>query len=119
VCDPADHTATPVGQTCLWCGETVEAGDQGVVMPTIREGGASMEPLHLECHMRQVVGGVRHIEGRCLCCGGTEEPDPPGVTRREAARRAERAWLLKQRDLVNPTSRHPDRKSLVPKAIIS
>jgi hypothetical protein len=43
---------------------------------------------HPECAMRNIVGGVNHLRGRCVCCGGVDPPDPPGLSRREAARMA-------------------------------
>jgi hypothetical protein len=55
----------------------------------------TLEPHHLECQIRSLLGGVNHLEGRCTCCGGTQPPDPPDVTRREAAILAERAWRVR------------------------
>jgi hypothetical protein len=33
-----------------------------------------------------ILGGINHLNGDCTCHGGTQPPDPPGVTRRDAAR---------------------------------
>lgn len=44
--------------------------------------------FHTECAARMVIGGMNHLLGRCTCCGGTEPPDPPDLTKREAARNA-------------------------------
>jgi hypothetical protein len=104
---------TPVGVSCLHCEEPIEGGDSGHVMPymgarpeelvcAIGDDGV-LRPLergvyiaqHLECFLRGTFGGVNHIEGRCFCCGGDEDPDPPGLTRREAARAAVYAWERK------------------------
>lgn len=41
--------------------------------------------FHVECAARMVIGGMNHLLGRCTCCGGTEPPDPPGLSKREAA----------------------------------
>lgn len=35
-----------------------------------------------------VVGGLNQQFGRRFCCGGTEPPDPPSLSRRDAAREA-------------------------------
>lgn len=51
------------------------------------------QPLHRECAFRLLVGSLAHVEGRCSCyVPGADETDPPGMTRREAARAACRAW---------------------------
>lgn len=49
--------------------------------------------LHQECSMRMVIGGLNHLRGVCTCCGGTENPDPPGLSKRDAARFAMGFWL--------------------------
>lgn len=43
---------------------------------------------HFECEARMVIGGANHLLGRCTCCGGTESPDDPTLSRREQARTA-------------------------------
>lgn len=71
-------------ELCGFCGEPLGAeGDSGAV--------ANM-PSHEDCAIRAIVGGLNHLRGTCTCCGGTEPPDPPGLTRREAARLAVRYW---------------------------
>jgi hypothetical protein len=71
---------------CPNCDEPVESGP---LIPHFVEVGM-IEPRrwHWECWQRQVIGGVNHQRHACTCCGGTEPPDPPGMTRREAARAA-------------------------------
>lgn len=78
------HVETPVGRKCYWCEEVIEPGDTGFMQTTIRKEGATIEPVHLECQMRSVLGSVGHLNGKCPCYGGTEG-DPEGMTRREAA----------------------------------
>jgi hypothetical protein len=39
-----------------------------------------------------MIGGLNHLLGRCTCCGGTEPPDPPEMTPRQAALAAVAAW---------------------------
>lgn len=47
---------------------------------------------HYECSMRAIVGGLNHLKGKCICCGGTEPPDPPEMSSREAAKAAVQFW---------------------------
>lgn len=73
---------TPVGDLCLHCGEPVRLGEQGVMRLHLGVGRA---PVHRACDLRSVLGGVNHLRGSCSCVGGSDPPDPPGVSRREAA----------------------------------
>ena len=75
---------------CQLCDELILPGD--ALAPDIFNG----LPVHYECGLRAIVGGANHITHRCTCCGGTEPPDPPGLTRREAARAAQTAWEIDQ-----------------------
>ena len=78
---------TPVGALCGWCGEAIALGDDGEIIP--HQDGQTARDIahHRECRVRAIVGSVGHQLGKCSCFGGTEE-DPPGMTRREAARAA-------------------------------
>lgn len=70
---------------CTWCDEPVEIHERH---PN------SQQPFHYACFFRSVAGSVAHLEGRCSCCiVGAEEGDPPGMTKREAARAAFEAAL--------------------------
>lgn len=82
--DDEIQIATPVGERCLLCGEAIAESDIG----TINRAG---QVAHYECSMRGVVGSVGHQLKRCGCYGGTEE-DPPGMTRRQAAKAAVKLW---------------------------
>lgn len=102
----ADHIPTPVGSICLYCEEPIEEGDSGVTTPYIDAGtNVHMAAVHVECHLRQGLGGVNHIEGRCLCCGGDQDPDPPGLTAREAAIAAVAAFERREGVAVLPVKR--------------
>lgn len=83
ICDDVERAETPVGATCAHCGEAIKSDDDGILMP---------QAFHADCHIRRIVGGLNHQRGRCTCCGGTEPPDPPELSRREAARRAVAYW---------------------------
>ena len=106
LCDDGVRVATPVGVPCLHCDEPIEAGDRGAfshgAIPDAAyahvDGYGPMLPEHLECRLRQVVGSVGHQLGQCSCHGGTLE-DPPGMTRRQAARAA--AELFARRHTAN------------------
>lgn len=83
--EEAEECDLPQG-VCMYCDEPFEPGDSGFLY-------CNGPAVHLECGMRQVVGGVNHQLGLCTCCGGTLGTDPPGLTPREAARAA---WKLFQ-----------------------
>ncbi len=96
--DEATEVPVPVGETCLMCEETVEQGDSGIITPYMdARGGTRSSPIHLECHLRSIVGSVAHLEGRCSCVTGRAADDRTGGTRREDAR-AVLAWLQQHRD---------------------
>ena len=67
-------------RTCGRCGETIAPHDEAQFI--------SPGWFHHECAARMVIGGANHLLGRCTCCGGTEPPDDPALTKREAARTA-------------------------------
>jgi hypothetical protein len=83
--EESTHVSTPVGIPCAHCDEPIAEGDQGYLIPAFRTA-SEMEilPWHFECHMREVVGSVGHLQKKCHCFGGTES-DPPGMTKRQAA----------------------------------
>lgn len=78
------------GMLCGWCQEPIAAGDK--LAPF-----SGPTRMHFECGLRSVVGGLNHLNGECLCCGGKLMPDPEDFTRREAARMAAQAWLTRQK----------------------
>lgn len=67
---------------CFYCNEPV--------LPD--EALGAFDRVHRECELRAILGGVNHIRRLCTCYGGSAEPDPPGLTKRQAAREALRAW---------------------------
>jgi hypothetical protein len=88
----APHIPVPVGQQCGRCGEPITSNDSGLVIPLFGDPDQSEAFYHYECHLRSMVGGLNHQLGKCLCCGGTVPPDPPEMTRREAAKAAVQHW---------------------------
>lgn len=68
---------------CQWC-------DEPVTLLELRQSAdlnLSGQATHHECSLRSVIGSVGHQKRLCSCYGGDQE-DPPGLTRREAARAA-------------------------------
>lgn len=65
---------------CLFCDEPIIGTDRRYQY----ENGPW---AHWDCHIRSIMGSVGHLQGKCSCYGGAEG-DPPGMTRREAARAA-------------------------------
>jgi hypothetical protein len=91
VAEEWEPTETPVGSPCAWCEEIIVEGDQGIC-------SSNKVPHHKFCWFRVCFGGANHQMGRCTCCGGTEDSDPPHMTRREAATEAVRVWCVRQGD---------------------
>jgi hypothetical protein len=77
--------------TCAWCGEVILEGEA----TAIKLVGCDHR-FHRECMLRSIVGSVAHQTRRCSCYGGTED-DPPGLTKREAARKAFELFTLTHR----------------------
>jgi hypothetical protein len=73
-------------ETCPYCGEPIAPTDR--LAP-----GYLNARVHWECGLRAVIGGLNHLTARCTCCGGTDPPDPAGMTAREAARAAAEWWM--------------------------
>lgn len=97
ICVPEDRIPVPIGHPCAWCEELIEEIDEGV---TIRHLSAQPEhrPYHLDCHLRMIVGGANHQVGVCHCCGGTEPPDPPDLTKRQSAQVTVGMWRRKWKE---------------------
>lgn len=72
---------------CGHCGEVVKPGT-GNLIPHIAEAGPEERFYHVECSIRLVIGGANHLLSQCTCCGGTLDPDPAGLSKRDAARAA-------------------------------
>ena len=94
--DTSDITRidTPMDTMCAWCDERIDAQDYGYAIPLVRPIDAVMTQYrHHECFARCILGSVAHQNRRCSCfVPGSEEEDPPGMTRREAARAALKLW---------------------------
>ena len=73
---------------CEWCGELILPGEPVSPMLVTKMDGTRITQHH-ECGFRSIAGGANHILRICTCCGGTEPPDPPEMSVRDAAR-----WAL-------------------------
>lgn len=82
----------PRGHQCEHCFELIKQTDDGFLMPYFEGQEFKELALHYECHMRRILGGLNHLLRVCTCCGGSEPPDPPELSRRDAARAALDAW---------------------------
>ena len=73
-----ERTVAPIGEPCLHCAEPIQHGDRGLRMQP------ELQPVHLECLQRMLLGSVAHQRGTCFCYGGSGEDDP-ALSRRQAA----------------------------------
>lgn len=94
----SESVPTPVGAQCVRCDERIGFHDDGVLVPSL-DVNFTHYAFHFECFQRGLVGGINHQLGRCFCCGGSDPPDPPDMTRREAARLAVEHWTTTRRRL--------------------
>lgn len=104
-CIDTPHAATPTDASCAWCEEPIASSDYGYLIPHVdgvhnpdaptSEIDVRELAYHGECWQRQLIGSVGHIEQRCSCYGGTEE-DPPGLSKRDAATAAVKAFAAKR-----------------------
>jgi hypothetical protein len=80
---------------CPHCDEPVE--DIFDLIPHLDTQGI-IKPLawHRECWTRNLIGGLNHLRGTCQCCGGSDPPDPPWLSRRDAARAAVAEYRARQ-----------------------
>lgn len=86
--EPRLMVEPPAGVTCERCGEGFAPSDYGTIIPFIEASGSARPAYeHRECTLRGIVGSVGHQLRECGCFGGTYD-DPPGLTKREAARAA-------------------------------
>jgi hypothetical protein len=56
VCESAEHTETPVGESCLICGTSIVKGDQGVEIPYVYVGTTDIRTVveHLDCFLQKL-----------------------------------------------------------------
>lgn len=89
VCHVTPRAERPIGAPCYWCDDPIGPDETGFLIPHC---GQDERPIHDFCQLRTLIGGVNHLKGLCMCCGGDRPPDPPDMTLREAAHAAVRHW---------------------------
>lgn len=90
VCDVLEPGPTPVGEPCLFCGEAIVEGDRGCWVQAVHMGPGGPDPCwhptHRECQVRELLGGLPHLQKRCSCFGGPGYTEAEkGMTAREEA----------------------------------
>jgi hypothetical protein len=85
ICEDATQVETPVGVPCILCEVAIADGDRGSFSIPLGGDGTVRSPVHRECGLRAVSGGIAHISGSRDCpCRGGDDPDG-GFTYRESA----------------------------------
>jgi len=77
---------TPVGEPCLYCREEIAEADRGFIQTAFKSLAPEQLPIHRECQLRMILGGLDHVEGRCEYIGHCNElQKAAGRTDREDA----------------------------------
>ncbi len=88
--EDAEQAPTPTKARCYLCGESIAAGDRGLMRAHVRmddgRPAGSVEPVHTECDLLAILG---HQYGVCGCTGhGTSRADGLELLRRLNEQRA-------------------------------
>ena len=75
ICDDGERVDTPVGESCLLCEEPIAEQDQGSFMGNHRGAPRALAPVHRECSLRSVLGGIGHLEDHAYWCATQGDPD--------------------------------------------
>lgn len=81
VCETGERVPTPVGALCFECSELIDTDDQGSFI----YAPSGPEPVHKECALRTVIGGIGHLENHAHWCLERNDPDG-GRTFRQSAK---------------------------------
>lgn len=82
ICDIGVQVPTPVGEFCALCATPIEEDHRGTFIGVVAVGE---QPVHCECSLRSVIGGIGHLNGSSSCpCRGGDDPDD-GHSYRESA----------------------------------
>ena len=88
VCDEGTQVDTPIGERCEFCDESIQTFDQGSFVTAVRgeEGQwvGVLAPVHRECSLRNVLGGIGHLTNHMVWCGERHDPDA-GLGYRESS----------------------------------
>ena len=89
--DEGTRVDAPVGKQCYACLTPILDGEDGYLRPYLRTDGTEMLPIHKECDLRGILGGLDHLQRTCRCYGGTS-PRAKEMTHREEAIAVWRYW---------------------------
>ena len=85
VCEGAVQSNTPPwGELCGYCREVIVEGESGTYTTMLWAQGPMLEPVHKECSLRMVLGGIGHHLNHTRWCVEQRDPDG-GMTFRESA----------------------------------
>lgn len=85
ICDEGRQVPVPVGEPCASCDTSIEADDRGSFLGNgVWPDRPALVPVHRECSLRDVVGGIGHIEDHAYWCETMHDPDG-GRSRRESS----------------------------------
>lgn len=87
---------------CLYCKEPIMEGEAGTHM--------AGRIIHVDCFIRIIMGGFNHIMKVDKCFGGALDADNEGLSLREAAREARRAyqWVCARDHAQDKANKLPD-----------
>ena len=79
ICDAGRQVQTPIGEHCELCDVPIGPFDQGSFIGSVRgEEGAwvpIIAPVHRECSLRNVLGGIGHLQNHLHWCREMGDPD--------------------------------------------
>jgi hypothetical protein len=86
LCSTGRKVRTPVGEPCALCKEPIAQGNRGSFMGAAHDefGAYWLTPVHRECSLRSVLGGIGHLRDHQRWCIEGKDPDA-GYTYRESA----------------------------------
>jgi hypothetical protein len=88
ICEEGRQVATPINDDCEMCGEGICDGDQGSFVTVLHGDNGNLvgrlAPLHRECSLRNVMGGIGHLTNHLKWCVEERDPDA-GLGYRESA----------------------------------
>lgn len=86
ICEAGIQVDTPIGALCTWCREAIQDGDRGNYLMAFAEPQKTeIQPVHRECSLRSVVGGIGHLEDHAFWCHGPGQDTDGGRTKRQSA----------------------------------
>ena len=72
ICDEGRQVTTPINDDCELCGEGICDQDQGSFMFGL---DGQKKPVHRECSLRSVMGGIGHWNNHVAWCIDRHDPD--------------------------------------------